>query len=97
MPVACQSRAGTEPAGETQSLLLRPSKTTEMKCFGGFFYSQKEGKPSHLFWLSVWLPFRLIGQSDFLAIFFLPADVFQQQAQGNFGLYIHHIPTILIG
>ena len=42
MPVACQSRAGTEPAGETQSLLLRQSKTTEMKCFGGFFYSRKE-------------------------------------------------------
>ena len=27
MPVACQSRAGTEPAGETQSLLLRQSET----------------------------------------------------------------------
>ena len=36
MPVACQSRAGTEPAGETQSLLLRQSETAEMKCFGGF-------------------------------------------------------------
>lgn len=38
MPVACQSRAGTEPAGETQSLLLRQKKTLHRQMWR-FFYS----------------------------------------------------------
>ena len=39
MPVACQSRAGTEPAGETQSLLLRQSKDRcIVRCSGLFAF-----------------------------------------------------------
>ena len=39
MPVACQSRAGIEPAGETQSRLLRQSKDRcIVRCSGLFCY-----------------------------------------------------------